>query len=233
MDSKLYETIIIFDPSIKFEIMEKASVRFKEFLNKTIRYFLQGLLLIAPIFVTFYAIYAIFNVLNTMANDAFFMIFGFSFPGLGLLVMFVFITIVGIVGSTIFIQPVMNIVEGLLEKTPLVKDIYASIKDFVSAFLSNKKKFNKPVVVEMGKGLGIFKIGFITDADLSEFGINDKVAVYFPHSYNFSGNLFLINKDQVKAIDNQKSADIMKYIVTGGVMEIEDNHTHPLNQNPQ
>lgn len=189
-----------------------------------IRYFFQGLLLIAPIFVTFYAIFSIFDILDSQANAAFFLIFGFKFPGLGLLVMFFLITFVGAVGSTIFIQPIMDTMEGLLERTPLVKDIYASIKDFVSAFLSNKKKFNKPVIVEMGKGLGIFKIGFITDADLSEFDIKDKVAVYFPHSYNFSGNLFIVNSDQVKAIDNQKSADIMKYIVTGGVMEIEDNN---------
>ena len=83
----------------------------------------------------------------------------------------------------------------MLERTPLVKDIYSTIRDFVSAFLSNKKKFNKPVIVEMGKGLGIFKLGFITDADLSEFGISDKVAVYFPHFYNFLGNLFIVNAE--------------------------------------
>ncbi len=204
--------------------MERIKYGLKEFSNKMIRYFFQGLLLIAPIFVTFYAIFSIFDILDSQANAAFFLIFGFKFPGLGLLVMFFLITFVGAVGSTIFIQPIMDTMEGLLERTPLVKDIYASIKDFVSAFLSNKKKFNKPVIVEMGKGLGIFKIGFITDADLSEFDIKDKVAVYFPHSYNFSGNLFIVNSDQVKAIDNQKSADIMKYIVTGGVMEIEDNN---------
>jgi uncharacterized membrane protein len=204
--------------------MERIKYGLKEFSNKMIRYFFQGLLLIAPIFVTFYAIFSIFDILDSQANAAFFLIFGFKFPGLGLLVMFFLITFVGAVGSTIFIQPIMDTMEGLLERTPLVKDIYASIKDFVSAFLSNKKKFNKPVIVEMGKGLGVFKIGFITDADLSEFDIKDKVAVYFPHSYNFSGNLFIVNSDQVKAIDNQKSADIMKYIVTGGVMEIEENN---------
>ncbi len=204
--------------------MSKTKQSFKDLTNRIIRYFLQGLLLIAPIFVTLYSIFALFNMLDSSANDVFEAIFKFRFPGVGLLVMFVVITFIGAVGSTIFIQPIMDGLESLLERTPLVKDIYSSIRDFVSAFLSNKKKFNKPVIVEMGKGLGIFKLGFITDADLEQFGIKDKVAVYFPHSYNFSGNLFIVNAEQVKELPTGNgSADVMKYIVTGGVMEMEDS----------
>jgi uncharacterized membrane protein len=203
--------------------MSKTKQSFKDLVNRIIRYFLQGLLLIAPIFVTLYSIFALFNMLDSSANDVFEAIFKFRFPGVGLLVMFVVVTFIGAVGSTIFIQPIMDGLESLLERTPLVKDIYSSIRDFVSAFLSNKKKFNKPVIVEMGKGLGIFKLGFITDADLEQFGITDKVAVYFPHSYNFSGNLFIVNADQVKELPTTNgSADVMKYIVSGGVMEMED-----------
>lgn len=204
--------------------MSKTKQSFKDLTNRIIRYFLQGLLLIAPIFVTLYSIFALFNMLDSSANDVFEAIFKFRFPGVGLLVMFVVITFIGAVGSTIFIQPIMDGLESLLERTPLVKDIYSSIRDFVSAFLSNKKKFNKPVIVEMGKGLGIFKLGFITDADLEQFGIKDKVAVYFPHSYNFSGNLFIVNAEQVKELPTGNgSADVMKYIVSGGVMEMEDS----------
>lgn len=203
--------------------MSKTKQSFKDLVNRIIRYFLQGLLLIAPIFVTLYSIFALFNMLDSSANDVFEAIFKFRFPGVGLLVMFVVVTFIGAVGSTIFIQPIMDGLESLLERTPLVKDIYSSIRDFVSAFLSNKKKFNKPVIVEMGKGLGIFKLGFITDADLEQFGITDKVAVYFPHSYNFSGNLFIVNASQVKVLPaTNGSADVMKYIVSGGVMEMED-----------
>jgi uncharacterized membrane protein len=197
--------------------------KLKQAINTSIRYFLQGLLLMAPLFVTFYAVFYFFNLFDTKANDAFFFLFGFRFPGLGILVMYVVISLIGLVGSTILVQPLLDGVESLLSRAPVVKDIYGSIRDFISAFLSNKKKFNKPVVVEMGKGLGIYKIGFVTDQDLQEFDITDKVAVYFPHSYNFSGNLFLVNIEQVKPINNQKSADIMKYIVSGGVMEMDEH----------
>jgi len=190
--------------------MSKTKQSFRDLTNRIIRYFLQGLLLIAPIFVTLYSIFALFNMLDSSANDVFEAIFKFRFPGVGLLVMFVVVTFIGAVGSTIFIQPIMDGLESLLERTPLVKDIYSSIRDFVSAFLSNKKKFNKPVIVEMGKGLGIYKLGFITDANLTEFGISDKVAVYFPHSYNFSGNLFIVNGEQVKELPTTNgSAGVM------------------------
>ncbi|MFN8276845.1 MAG: DUF502 domain-containing protein [Chitinophagales bacterium] len=198
-------------------------MRLREFYRKLMSYFLQGLLLIGPVFLTLYSLFSVFNMFDSKANDWFEYLFHFRFPGLGLLLLMIIITLIGYIGSTVILQPVLHALELLLEKTPLVKDIYSSIKDFVSAFLSNKKKFNKPVIVEMGKSSGIFKLGFITDADLNEFQITDKVAVYFPHSYNFSGNLYLVNKEQVQPLHDVRSADVMKYIVSGGVMEIEED----------
>ena len=199
-----------------------TSLRFRLLGKRLFSFFLQGLLLIGPVFLTLYSIFKVFNIFDSSANDVFELIFHFRFPGLGLLVLFAVITFIGYIGSTVLLQPIMDGLEMLLEKTPLVKDIYSSIKDFISAFLSNKKKFNKPVIVEMGKNAGIFKLGFITDADLSEFNIQDKVAVYFPHSYNFSGNLYLVNKEQVQPLNDIRSSDVMKYIVSGGVMEVDE-----------
>ena len=67
------------------------------------------------------------------------------------------------------------------------------------------------------------KLGFITNKDLSEIGISDdKVAVYLPHSYAFSGNLFIVPKRNVTPID-AKAADIMKFIVSGGVTTVDND----------
>jgi uncharacterized membrane protein len=185
-------------------------------------YFLQGLLLLAPAGLTVYAIYKIFDIFDSTTNELFERLFHFHFPGFGIVSFIVFVTFAGFVGGTIFLQPVLDTMERLLEHTPLVKDIYSSFKDFFSAFLSNKKKFNKPVLVEMGKGVGIFRLGFITDDDLSEFQILDKVSVYCPMSYTFAGNLYIVNKDQVTLLPPNISANTMKYIVSGGVMEFDD-----------
>lgn len=206
---------------IKFN-MSKFSEKRKSIGARLARYFFQGLLLIAPASFTAYVIYEIFEILNNQTKPIFEHIFHFSFPGLGIIVFAAFITLLGFIGSTVIVQPLLNVIENLLEHTPLVKDIYSSFKDFISAFISNKKKFNKPVIVEMGKGTGIHRFGFITDDDLSEFHIQDKVAVYIPMSYTFTGQLFIVNKDQVSPLPPSMSADTIKYILSGGVTEVED-----------
>jgi uncharacterized membrane protein len=119
-------------------------------------------------------------------------------------------------------QPLLHIFDTLLEKTPLVKDLYTSLKDFFGAFMSSKKKFNRPVMFELNKGGGVFKLGFITQDDLSEMNIKDKVAVYTPLSYNLSGILYVVNTDQVQVLNDVKAGDVMKFIVSGGVTEIEE-----------
>ena len=185
-------------------------------------YFFQGLLLIGPTFLTLWAIYQIFDIFDSNTKPLFERLFHFSFPGIGIIVFMVFITLVGFAGSTVIVQPLMNLLESLLEHTPLVKDIYSSFKDFISAFISNKKKFDRPVIMEIGKGLGVYRMGFITQDDLSEFDIMDKVAVYCPDSYGFTGNLYIADKGLVRPLADVGSAHAMKYILSGGVMEVPD-----------
>ena len=189
-------------------------------------YFFQGLLLMGPAFFTVWATYQIFDLFDSNTKPLFERLFHFSFPGIGILVFVAFITLVGFAGSTVIIQPLMNLIENLLEHTPLVKDIYSSFKDFIGAFISNKKKFDRPVMMEMGKGLGVYRMGFITQDDMSEFDILDKVAVYCPDSYGFTGNLYIANRELVQPLPSVGSAHTMKYILSGGVMEVpEEKHT--------
>ena len=207
--------------------MAQASDKFTSMGRRILSYFFQGLLLAGPISLTTYVIVKTFDLLNGTTNAIFEHIFHFSFPGLGILVFAGFTILLGYIGSTVLVQPLFNIIENLLEHTPLVKDIYTSVKDFISAFISNKRKFNKPVIVEMGKGVGIYRMGFITDDDLSKFHIQDKVAVYLPLSYTFSGQLYLVNREQITALPPNTSADTIKYILSGGVMEVDEMENPP------
>lgn len=202
--------------------------------GKVVAYFLQGLLLIAPTFVTIWAIFYFFNFFDSGINDLFEKIFHFRFPGFGLVSVFLMITLIGFIGSMVIVQPLLHIMDLILEKTPVVKDIYTALKDFFGAFISNKKKFDKAVMFEMGKGSGVFKLGFITQNDLKDLHIKDKVAVYTPLSYNLSGILYLVNKDQVQPLENTSSALVMKFILSGGVTEIDDDaHNHHHNNAPK
>jgi uncharacterized membrane protein len=207
--------------------MSNTKQWFQTRVGKVLTYFLQGLLLIAPMFVTIYVILYFFNALDTKLNDIFEAVFHIRlFIGFGILITFALITFIGFVGSSVFVQPILHLMDLLIEKTPVAKDLYSSLKDFFGAFISNKKKFNRPVMFEMGKGTGVFKLGFITQEDLSNIAIEDKVAVYAPWSYNLSGTLFLVDKDQIQTLDHVRSADMMKFIVSGGVTAIEDEAHH-------
>lgn len=193
-----------------------------QFFRKLITWFLRGLLLIAPVFATFYALWFVFSFLDSHATDLTELILGERIRGIGLIAVFILITFIGILGSTVFLQPLLLLFEELLERTPIVKDIYGSVKDLFGAFIGNKAKFKKPVTVEMGKGTGIYRVGFMTQEDLSEINIKDKVAVYLPLSYSFAGNLVLVNREQVEPIVGISASDTMKFILSGGITHLDD-----------
>lgn len=187
--------------------MQKQSI-FKKLLG----YFFRGALLTVPLAATLYVIYKIFEIIDG--------ILPFDIPGLGLLTLVVFLTVVGYAGVYIIGQPLILYFQRLLAKVPLIKTIYTSIKDLLSAFVGKEKRFDRPVLVKLNKDSNVEAFGFITREDLKSLGIeSDKVAVYLPHSYAFSGNLFIVPKENVRTI-NASSADVMKFIVSGGVAMI-------------
>ena len=175
-------------------------------------FFLRGLVFTMPIGLTAYIIYYLLKIIDRIIPT--------NIPGLGFIILIVSITLLGWLGTTIIAQPIVNYVKKLLDKVPLIKIIYSSINDLLSAFVGNKKRFNKPVLVKMNKDADIEKLGFITQEDLSVLGISkEKIAVYLPHSFNFSGNLFIVPKENITVID-ASSADMMKFIVSGGITDI-------------
>jgi uncharacterized membrane protein len=107
-----------------------------------------------------------------------------------------------------------------LGKTPLLKIIYSSVKDLIEAFVGEKKRFTQPVLVTMTREPVIQRIGFVTENDLTNLGIPlGKLAVYFPFSYGFNGQLFIVPAENVTPI-NASGTEMMKFIISGGVTEI-------------
>ena len=188
---------------------------FNRFIRRFVSYFLQGVLLAVPVAATIYVVYKLFTAIDN--------ILPFDIPGLGIIVLIMFLTLLGFLGTTIIADPIMAYFSRLLDKAPLLKSIYSAVKDLTTAFVGKKKSFTEPVLVKMMIDSDVQKFGFITNKDLSELGISDdKVAVYLPHSYAFSGNLFIVPKRNVTPID-AKAADIMKFIVSGGVTTVDND----------
>jgi uncharacterized membrane protein len=190
-------------------------------MNTLIKYFFRGLLLVIPIGLTIYILVAAVRWLDSLLS--------LKYPGSGVLIILIGITGIGYIGSTLIAKPIVDFFEKLLNRLPLVRIIYSSLKDLISAFVGDKKKFNQPVLVTINKGSDLQKLGFITQEDLSNIGIKEKIAVYLPHSYNFSGDLYIVPRENVVLIQNS-GADIMKFIVSGGVTSVSiaqvDNSTH-------
>lgn len=184
------------------------SFRFKSITARLFGYFVKGLFLLAPVYITGYII---FNLLNSLDQE-----FYFYFRGTGLVIMVAIIMIVGFLGSTFISLPLIQILEEGVSKLPLVGLIYFSLKDLIGAFVGDKKKFNQPVKFILNKENGILKLGFITQTDLSFLDIQEAVLVYCPHSYAFSGEIFVVPVANVTLL-NIPASDAMKMIVSGGV----------------
>ena len=142
-------------------------------------------------------------------------------PGLGFVVVIVLVLLVGWLSSLFAVNRIVALLDTVLEKTPGIKFIYSSVKDFLEAFAGNKKKFNQPVLVNVD-GEGVWRIGFITQEAGTDFGLADHVTVYVPHSYAISGITYFVPKHKIKPLPKIGAADAMKFTVSGGVTDVND-----------
>ncbi len=189
---------------------EKIKQSFVLKLRKLLNYFLKGLLISVPMYATYKIIRASVTVIDEILQ--------LDTPGLGFLIVVSTITLLGVIGSTIIIRPIIDLLDDFFSHIPFVKIIYNSAKDLIEAFVGDKKKFSKPVIVQLTEG--IYKPGFITQEDLSFLHLPGLVAVYMPHSYAFSGNLFFVERSKILNFEGS-SSNLMKFIVSGGVIEMD------------
>lgn len=190
-------------------------------MKKLSKYFLQGLLYIAPFGITVYIIFGLFYFVDNLLKNTLLKLLNVDIPGLGLLIIVIIIILAGIIGHTIIAKPFKALFDRFLDKTPFLKVIYSALNDLFSAFVGKERKFNKPVLVLVNPVSNLEKLGFLTEEDLSRLNETSKVAVYFPHSYNFSGELFIVPKENIKPIDINPS-EVMKFIVSAGISGWEE-----------
>lgn len=177
-------------------------------------FFFRGLLLLVPITVIIWALWRVLAFLDSIIKT--------DIPGLGILILLAIVTVVGWLGSTIFFQPLAEIGDDILQRVPVIKTMYGALKDMMEALVGSKRKFDRPVLVRLGNGFDGQRLGFITQEDLEHLGIGpDRVAVYMPHSFAWSGNLFIVPKANVTPLD-ANPADVMKFAVSGGVSKVDE-----------
>jgi uncharacterized membrane protein len=207
-------------------------MKFKQLLGKLFQYFLQGLIILAPIAITVFAVTSLFiwvdGILPNLIHKLFPTFLGIDdsgnpkhIPGLGFIVVIILVLLVGYISSSFVVGKLVDLFDSVLEKTPGIKFIYSTLKDFFEAFAGNKRKFDKSVLVSID-ATDIWRIGFITQDELTQFDLQEYVAVYVPQSYGFAGNLFFVKKERVRILNDISSAEAMKFAISGGVTEIEE-----------
>ena len=206
------------------------SFRFRP--RRVFQYFLQGLIILAPISITIWTVYSLFTWIDgwlpNLIHSLFPKLLGLDLygtpkriPGLGFGLVIVIVLVVGYISSSFIVSRLVELFDNILEKTPGIKIIYSTIKDFFEAFAGNKRKFDKAVLASVDAE-DVWRVGFITQEDLTEFGLQDFVAVYIPQAYTFAGHLFFVKKERVRILTDISSADAMKFAISGGVTEIEE-----------
>lgn len=184
-------------------------------LKRLASYFIQGLVILAPIAITVYFLYWLFENVDSILRPY------VNVPGLGFLLIITGVILVGWISSNFLMGSVLNVFDQWMERTPGVKLIYTSTRDFFEAFAGNKRKFNKAVLANVF-GPDVWIVGFLTDEEMDKFEMGaDKVAVYVPQGYNFAGQLYILPRERVRKIDKISSGEAMKYAVTGGVVDLD------------
>jgi uncharacterized membrane protein len=171
-------------------------------------YFWRGCLVLLPLAATVYIVVLVVSTLDRMLPV--------GIPGLGFVLTLVVITAVGALTTNVIGRAIFELAEKWLTALPLVRLVYTSIRDLIEAFVGDKKRFDRPVSVAVVPGSEMRALGFVTRESMDVLAMPGLVAVYFPQSYNFAGNLLLVPREQIEQL-NASSTDLMTFVVSGGI----------------
>ncbi|ODA42990.1 DUF502 domain-containing protein [Desulfosporosinus sp. BG] len=183
-------------------------------MKKFIGIFLKGLLVLTPLAITFYIVYKMFLITDGLFKGLLERA-GLYFPGLGLIVTLTVIFLVGLLASNWLTNRLLDYVDKIFIKVPLLGSIYGIIKDTVNSFSANKKGFSRLVMVNMSDELKL--LGFLTNDEESVFIPKGYVAVYLMQSMQWAGNLILVPEEKVQQLE-ASSEDALKFIASAGLL---------------
>ncbi len=181
-------------------------------MSRLFSYFLRGLVVVAPLALTVYVCVVIFKTIDSWL--------GLPIPGVGFLLTLVLITMVGFMASSLVTRGLLAAVDRVLERLPFVRLLYSSAKDMLNAFVGEKRRFDKPVLVSVTADGSLKVLAFLTSDSLASLGVVDHVSVYMPQSYGFAGHILVVPAARVERI-HADPARVMAFIISGGVTAVE------------
>jgi len=178
---------------------------------------LAGLVVVVPILITAFALYWLFGLLDGFFSPMIRQIIGREIPGLGILTEIVIIFLVGIVATNVLGSRLLKLFQSMLMRTPVVKNIYPTIRQIVEAFHpSSGSSFKKVVLVEYPRS-GIYTLGFLTCEVTMKGASNSQqfYSVYLPTNNLYLGQVALFKVEEV-TITAFTIEEGLKIILSGG-----------------
>jgi len=185
-------------------------------MSRLFNYFLRGLVVVVPLALTLYVCTVIFTTIDSWL--------GLPIRGVGFVLALVLITFVGFMASGLITRSLIGALDRLFERLPFVRLLYSSAKDMLNAFVGEKRRFDKPVLVSLNAEGSLKILAFLTSDSLGTLGLVDQVTVYMPQSYGFAGHILVVPSNRVERIDAH-AAEVMAFIISGGVTQVERRST--------
>lgn len=206
----------------------------KKVFKKIFQSFLQGLIILAPIGITIWVVATLFTFIDGILAPVLYNILpqlvkvgdngnAQIIPGVGFLLVIAIVVLMGYISRLFFISELVELTDKVLEKTPGIKLIYTTVKDFFEAFAGKKRKFEKAVLVNIDEK-DVWQIGFLTREDLTDINMHEYVSVYIPQSFALAGRLYIVKRERIRPLENMTAAEAMKFAISGGVTEIDEDH---------
>jgi len=186
-------------------------------MSRLLNNFFRGVVLLAPLAFTVYVCVRVFATIDGWL--------GIPIPGVGFVATVALITLFGFLASSFITRQMLSVVESVLERLPFVRLLYSSTKDLLNAFVGEKRRFDKPVLVEISNDRAVKVFAFLTSDSLASLGVADHVTVYMPQSYGFAGHILVVPADRVTRIDAD-AAEVLAFIISGGVTQVESRSDH-------
>jgi len=190
-------------------------------------YFLAGILITAPISITVYLAWLFIRFVDSQVTPLIPQQFNpetylpFALPGLGLVIVIVALTLIGMVTAGFFGRLVMRFYEGLLARMPVLSSVYSAIKQIIETVMAHKSDaFREAVLVEYPRR-GIWAIGFRTGETRGEVQANtaaQMINVFLPTTPNpTSGFLLFVPKEDLVPL-KMTVEEALKMVISGGIV---------------
>jgi uncharacterized membrane protein len=204
--------------------------KIRDFFKK---YFITGLLVLLPVWATYYVLSALLGVIDGLLGDLPSLFLGHKFPGLGIITLILFVLLVGVLFANYLGTRIVRLSDELLHKVPLVRGVYFTVKQVMETF-SMKHQFHGVALVEYPRK-GCFSVGFMTgEVQGHAVGLSGRhYTVFVPTTPNpTAGFLLILPEAEVTKLDISVEEG-MKFIISLGLVPLNELQAGRLKQPAQ